>query len=238
MHGLTGTPYEVRPLAAALAARGIRARGPLLPGHGSSPETLAGSTRSDWVKAVDEEYEGLRAQHSVVFVVGLSLGGLLVLELASRKRPGAIAVVGTPLRLRFPIPQLVPVVKYFMPMLEKSGGSDIREPAARARHPGYKKMPLASVHELTRLQGEVAAGLERIEAPALIAHGAHDRTANPLDAQRIHDGLGSPIREMMNCPDSAHVVPVDHDGALLSERIADFMVERLDTPAQDGPGCC
>ena len=225
-------------MAAALAARGIRARGPLLPGHGSSPETLAGLSRLDWVEAVDEEYERLREQHSVVFVVGLSLGGLLVLELASRKRPGAIAVVGTPLRLRFPIPQLVPVVKYFMPMLEKNGGSDIREPAARARHPGYKKMPLASVHELTRLQGEVAAGLGRVEAPALIAHGAHDRTANPLDAQRIHDGLGSPIREMMRCPDSAHVVPVDHDGGLLAERIADFMVERLGTSAQDGPGCC
>ncbi len=177
----------------------------------------------------------------MVFVVGLSLGGLLTLELASRKHPDAIAVVGTPLRLRPPIPQLVPLIKYFMPMLKKSGGSDIREPAARARHPGYSKMPLASVHELARFQREVTARLGRIEAPALIAHGAHDRTANPLDARRIHDQLASPIRELMSCPDSAHVVPVDHDGARLAERIADFMVERLGASAvqtRDGSGCC
>jgi carboxylesterase len=224
-----------------LAARGFRARGPLLPGHGSSPEILAGLSRSDWVEAVHDEYQMLREQHPTVFVVGLSLGGLLTLELASRRHPDAIAVVGTPLRLRPPIPQLVPLLKHFMPMLEKSGGSDIREPAARARHPGYSSMPLASIHELVRLQREVKARLGKIKAPALIAHGVHDRTANPLDAGRIHDGLGSPIREMMSCPDSGHVVPVDHDGARLAERIADFMVDRLGASApqaDDRPGCC
>jgi len=237
LHGLTGTPYEVRPLAVALAACGIRARGPLLPGHGTTVEELAKLQYRDWVDAVHEEYEGLRTQHARVFVVGLSLGGLLGLELASRTRPDAIAVVGTPLGFRPPIPQLIPLLKRFKSMLEKREGSDIRDSEARARHPGYPRMPLASIHELIRLQRVVAQGLKRIQAPALVAHGAHDRTANFRDADRILAGLGSKNKEILVCANSAHVVPVDHDGGLLAQRIADFMVDCLDGPeGTDRPG--
>jgi carboxylesterase len=225
VHGLSGTPYEVRPLAVAIAALGIRARG-----HGTSPEELAELSYARWVEAVHDEYRALRARHARVFVIGLSLGGLLCLELASRERPDAIAVVGTPLRLRTPIRQLVPLVKHLMPMLEKREGSDIRDPQARARHPGYPRMPLSSIHELIRLQRVVVAGLARIEAPALLAHGAHDRTADPRDARRIHDGLGSGSKECLVCPNSAHVVPVDYDGEHLAGRIADFLAKRLDPP--------
>jgi len=228
LHGLTGTPYEVRLLGVALARSGIRARGPLLPGHGTSVEELAKLQYQNWIEAVHEEYDGLRGQHARVFVVGLSLGGLLSLELASEKRPDAIAVVGTPLSFRPPIPQLIPFVKRFKPMLEKREGSDIRDPEARDRHPGYPRMPLASIHELVRLQRVVARDLKRIQAPALVAHGAYDRTANLRDASRILDRLGSVRKEMLVCADSGHVVPVDYDGELLAQRIADFMVAHLE----------
>ena len=237
LHGLTGTPYEVRPLAEALVARGFRARGPLLPGHGTRPEELAKLKFQDWVEAVHREYENLRVAHARVVVVGLSLGGLLSLELASRTRPDAIAVVGTPLALGAPLPQLIPVIKYLKPMLNKREGADILDPEARARHPGYSQIPLASVHELIRLQRRVAGSLGRIEAPALVAHGAHDRTAQPGDARRILDGLGSKVKESLVCADSGHVVPVDRDGAALARHVADFMAaQRADANTRNRPG--
>ncbi|MDG2333605.1 MAG: alpha/beta hydrolase [Myxococcota bacterium] len=227
VHGLTGTPYEVRPLGLALAARGMRARGPLLPGHGTRPEELAALGYASWVGAVEAEYRALRDGHEWVAVLGLSLGGLLTLELASRERPDAIAVIGTPLALRPPIPQLIPLAKYIKPMLAKGEGSDIRDPAARARHPGYKQMPLASVHELVRLQRRVSGRLGEVRSPALVAHGAHDRTADPRDAQRIFRELGSSVKEELICPESGHVVPVDVDGPWLAERVADFIADQL-----------
>ena len=52
LHGLTGMPYEIRPIAEALAARGVRAVGPLLPGHGGAHEALAAVTHGDWIDAV------------------------------------------------------------------------------------------------------------------------------------------------------------------------------------------
>ena len=40
LHGFTGTPYEVAPLARALAAAGFAVSAPLLAGHGDSPAAL------------------------------------------------------------------------------------------------------------------------------------------------------------------------------------------------------
>ena len=83
LHGLTGTPYEVRSLGEALSAAGIHAVGPALPGHNETPGKLARTTHVDWLEAARTQLRALRSQHARVFVVGLSMGGLLSLALAS-----------------------------------------------------------------------------------------------------------------------------------------------------------
>ncbi len=223
LHGLTGTPYEVRPLAEALVERGIRAKAPLLPGHNTSPEQLATFGHASWCEAVHEEYRSLDRQHERVFVVGLSMGGLLALDLSADERVDGLVVVGTPLVFRQPIPLLIPLLKWIMPMRSKKGGPDIRDPAARERHPGYDLMPLAAVHELIRLQRRVRGRLARISAPVFVAHGSHDSTANPEDARVIHREVRSASKRVEFYSESAHVVPVDFDGAKLALAVADFL---------------
>ncbi len=227
IHGLSGTPYEVRPVADALALEGVRAQGIALPGHCTSAEDLARTPYAAWVDAARVALEDLRDRHDRVALVGMSMGGVVSLRLAQEQPLDAIVTIGAPLWLDAPIRWFVPIVKHFMPMLEKRDGSDIRDAAARARHPGYKVMPLAAVHELLKLQSDVAPGLGRIEAPILVAHGAHDRTANPKNAQQIHDGVSSDVRALEMYDDSGHVVPVDHDGAALSKRATEFLVDTL-----------
>ncbi len=220
LHGLTGTPYEVRSLGEAAAARGWRAVGPALPGHARSPEELARVSFDEWLGAARDAVEDLRRRHVTVMVAGLSMGGLLTLALASEQRAAAIAVIGTPLRLRPPIPQLVGIAKHFKPFLAKKGGSDIRDPAARARHPGYPVMPLASVHELVRLQRWVDRRLSGVRVPTLVAHGAHDGTAAPEDARVLNRRIAG--SELLMLENSGHVVPVDHDGERLAGAVGGF----------------
>ncbi len=223
LHGLTGRPYEVRPLAEALAARGVRALGPDLPGHAESPEAIAAHTHAEWLEDARAHLAGLRERHDRVFLVGVSLGGLISLALAGETPVAAVVVVGTPLRLRFPLPWLVPVFKHVYPFAEKRAGSDIRDPEARRRHPSHPRMPLHAVHELQRLQARVRAGLGRVRAPILVAHGAHDRTANPSDARAIYDAVASTDKELLVLDASAHVATVDHDGPRLAHAVADFL---------------
>jgi carboxylesterase len=206
-----------------LAKAGVRAVGPVLPGHDSNAEALAALAYTDWLESARGELRYLRGGHAKVFVVGLSLGGLLSLALASEEPVDGIVAIGTPLRFRPTLRWLIPLVKHVAPYLKKSRGSDIRDPEARRRHPSLPVMPLASVHQLMHLQRRVEAGLPRVTAPILVAHGRHDATANPADAREIHDGVRSTQRALLVLPDSGHVVPVDHCG----ERLAGAVVEHL-----------
>lgn len=223
LHGLTGTPYEVRPLGEGLAGRGLRALGPRLPGHGASPEALAETGCEDWLDAVRAAHRSLRAEHRRVSIAGLSLGGLLALALAAETRLDALVVMGTPLALPRRARWMLPWLRRFKPLLPKRGGSDIRDAAARARHPSLPVMPASSVLELVALQRRVRAVLPRVSAPLLVAHGRLDRTARPADARRILRAVASPERELVWLPNSGHVLPVDHDGAELVRVLGDFL---------------
>lgn len=222
LHGLTGTPYEVRPLAEALAARGVRARGPLLAGHGESPEALARVAYTDWLDCVRAELVALRREHERVFVCGLSLGGLLTLWLAANQAVDAAAAIGTPLRFGRAVSLAIALGRFVRPMLPKARGSDIADEAARERHPSMRVMPTASVHQLIRLQRVVRRSLRDVRAPLLIAHGALDRTAKPANLEAIASAVSSTCIERLELEASAHVVPVDRDGPRLCAAVADF----------------
>jgi carboxylesterase len=229
LHGLTGTPYEVRVLGEAIAAAGIHAFGPALPGHCETPDALSRVPHSAWLDAALGHYQTLRARFERVAVVGLSMGGLLSLAIAQREPVAAVVVVGTPLELPWLVRCAVPWLKHVWPMSPKREGSDIREPGARARHPSYDAMPLHSVHELIRLQRRVLEDMAQVRAPLFVAHGAHDGTANPADAQRIYDAVSSSQRTRFEAPASGHIVTVDHDGPELARRTVEFLSGALET---------
>lgn len=226
LHGLTGTPYEVRPVAEALVARGVRARGPWMAGHEEGAEALAKTSWQAWVEEARSELSALRAEHDRVFLVGMSMGGLVSLRIAETEEIDAVAVIGTPLVLAPPIPQILPILRRFVSSRAKKGGSDIREPGARARHPGLSSMPFSAVAELISLQSKVIPDLGRIHAPILVAHGRLDRTARPRDAQRILEAVGSKEKELFFLERSGHVVTVDYDGPVLARAVADFLGRR------------
>jgi carboxylesterase len=160
-----------------------------------------------------------------VFIVGVSMGGLLALRLAETRRVDALVVIGTPLVLAPPIPQVLPWIQKIFSFRRK-GQSDIQDAAARAEHPTIAAMPLAAVAQMIALQAEVIAELDRVEAPILVAHGLLDKTARPRDAERIHAAVRSREKELFLLKRSGHIVTVDHDRAALATAAADFLGRR------------
>lgn len=222
LHGLTGTPYEVRPVADALVQRGMRCVAPVMAGHDVSAKQLAKTPYTAWVDLARNALVELSETCEQVFIAGMSMGGLVALALAGENRADGIAVMGAPIRLPLYISGLVPVVKYVYPYLSKSGGADIQDEQARLRHPGLDAMPLASVHELVKLQRVVRGAIPKITAPTFVGHGALDRTANPKDARSIFAGVNTDVRELRIGARSGHVVSVDHDGPEMARAIANF----------------
>ena len=226
LHGLTGTPYEVRPPAEALATRGFACLGPLLPGHGTDPGELARTHRSAWLEASLETWDELASTHERVYVLGLSMGGLLALALAARRSVAGAIVMAAPLELSGLIRTALPILRRVLPWVPRRPG--ILDRAARERHPGYERMPLDAVHQLVLLGGEVARDLARVDQPLKLIYSRQDPSVALSNSEQVLAGVSSEERELRVLENSSHVIPVDREGELLAAEVVEF-ITRLET---------
>ena len=230
VHGFSGTPFEMRPLGEALFRRGYTVYAPRLFGHGETSAALGSSTHADWVRTVDEAFDALRARASTIYVCGLSLGGLLTLELASRRGPEQIAGItslAAPLWFSRAAELITTLTRRLgrRPGLTipKLSGSDIADPVMKQRNnlaQGTVGLPIPAVISLRDFADQVRALLPRVKVPALLVHAPQDHTA-PYDCMAVlAKELGSPRVETMDAPRSFHVLPLDYDRDAIAEAVA------------------
>ena len=230
IHGFTGTPYEVRPLGEALAERGFTAVGPMLPGHGDNPHAVNRTTWRDWVAAMAGELDALRRRCRRVGLIGMSLGGLIALQLAARAPDiAALCVMGTPLWLPAWSTASILGLRLLAPRLASvpKAGADIRDPAARASFPTMRAFPLQALHSVLDLAVRVRAGIGSVRAPALVIHADHDHVAPPACAPELLARLGSTDKRLLRLPRSYHIVAVDVDRDLVAREVGDFFTSRM-----------
>jgi carboxylesterase len=84
MHGLSGSPTEMRFVADGLARAGYTVYCPHLAGHGGSEADNEQTTWQDWYASAEQALARLRQECDVVVVGGLSTGAVLALQLAAR----------------------------------------------------------------------------------------------------------------------------------------------------------
>jgi carboxylesterase len=235
LHGLTGTPFELRPVAERLARAGVRCVAPAMAGH-ESPEALARTSWHDWVDGARSALSSLGETRRTM-VVGSSMGALVACVLAA-ERPGGVdgvALLAPALELH-PLGQLAgwlarntPVASW-IPAIPKGGGSDVADPEARAANPCMESVPFRAVGELLALQAHVEALLPRVRCPALVVAGAQDGTVTVAGARRMAGRLGGGARFVV-LPRSRHLVAIDVE----RERVAtDVQVFFDSIPARSG----
>jgi carboxylesterase len=256
LHGLTGTPHEVRPMAEALHAAGYAVRAPLLAGH-TDLGALERSTWRDWYASAREAFEALQDSSSrpsgagggrrPVIVLGFSMGSLLALRLAALHRHEVAGVVAISVMLRLPgwkrgaihalarmrasrlLRDVVGVHR------KRSGGSDIRVQREVEGSPSLRAFPYPTLCEFVALQEEVTELLPHVRAPTLLLHGRFDHTApvehSELCAQRL--GAAQVWRQVL--PRSFHVVGLDLDRDRVCAEVVDFATRIFATPPRKRP---
>ncbi len=232
IHGFTSTPYEVRGLAMALHERGFGVKAPLLPGHGTRVEDLATTTWRQWADAVEGELEGLLRRYPRVAVLGQSLGGLLSLHVAARRREvAAVVSLAAPLwleglggrlaRLTAPGGWLHGRLAY----VPKLGGSDVADPQVKATYPSYQKIPMAALSELCAFMNVADAGLPSIAAPTLVMHSRLDHTAPVACASRIAARARAEVLRLFDR--SFHLLSVDLERDIVASEVGTFLSRHL-----------
>jgi carboxylesterase len=242
IHGLSGTPYEMRYLGERLAAAGVRVRGVRLAGHAASPEDLAASNSQAWYASVIEGFEELRGFGDPIVVIGLSAGAVLGARLAA-ERGDEVAGLAM-LSPAFFLPRAASSALRFVRMLGAianrlyigSDASDIHDAAARSVHPSLRIVPLGAAIELLALSASVRPLLARITQPTLLIHSRRDHTC-PMERNLrfVTAHLGSTTKRSVILEESFHVITVDSD----KERVADEVLafaQQFRASASSEPG--
>lgn len=237
LHGYTSTPYEVRPIGEALAAHGFAVRAPLLPGHGTTPEALNTLVAEDWVEASLRAYDALPAS-GPRFIVGASMGGLLALQVARRRKDVMGLVLLAPALLARPIGRvamrLAPwgLVRLQRSIPKSDTGGDIASAEARAQNPCYPTLPVGGIAELERLRVQTWQQLPEISVPLCVLHGEGDRTIDPLASEVLASRVRSPWVERYLLPNSRHVLGLDVDRDEVCSIASRFITDLLDNEGE------
>lgn len=225
VHGFTGNPHSMRPIAEALAAAGFTVELPLLPGHGTAVADMIPTGWPDWLGAAEEAYGQLAARCEKVAVVGLSMGGAITAWLASEHPEIAgiaclNAVVTPPEGMRELIEGMIAGGDEVMAGI----GSDIAKEGAVES--AYAETPLRPLLTLFEAAAELEGRLSRIGCPTLVVNSPQDHVVDPSNSDVLASSVSGPV-ERVTAPDSFHVVTLDNDAPAVVEAVTAFCAKVL-----------
>jgi len=210
-HGLPGTPKEMRPLGEALAEHGYSVLAPRLAGHATNQGDLNRVRWPDWLASVEDGWHLLTGVSERIFLLGLSLGGILSLITASRLPVLGVVAMSTPYELP-PDPRLpyLNLIKWIIPSINV-GASDWQDKDAQRENLHYPELPTRAIIELRHILAELRTALPLIEAPTLLIHARGDENVPPGNMQKIYDHLECHNKEMLWLDKGGHNVVLDAD---------------------------
>jgi len=226
LHGFSGSPFELRPLAYSLAARGFRCKAPLLPGHGPFAN-LAASSDADWLDGAEEAFAALRRETTGrVFVVGFSMGATLAIRLAAAHGPELAGMVLLAPALALKGPSAVfralfrhRAVSALWTQVDKGPGDLLDRSISMPVLPPIATKAAAS---LDRAIVAAAEALPLVTTPALVLWGARDRVVPRRAAEEAAARIGSGPAPLVVLPYSAHQLALDTDRELVGKLVIAF----------------
>ena len=227
LHGFTGTPQSVRAWAEGVAREGRTVLVPRLPGHGTSVADMQTTTADDWVAEAEMSLRGLQERCDRIFVCGLSMGGALTLDIASRlgEWVNGIVLVNPAVYTTDPRKALAPLLGR-LPLTLKGVAGDLADPEQTEL--AYDRVPTKAALSMLRYQDRVKARLGDVRAPSLVFTSRQDHVVNPGNGPFVIDHIGSTDKELVWLERSYHVATLDFDRDLILERTIQFMKEHQD----------
>jgi carboxylesterase len=223
LHGFTGNPVSMRPLADAFANAGFAVALPRLPGHGTAVEDLAETGWDDWLTEADRALTELqdRVPDGKVVVAGLSMGGALTVALAEgHPELAGIVLINAPVGAP---PELAGAIEEMlaggMEVVDPIGG-DIADPDADEVESG--ETPLRPLLTMIMAGQDVRDGLSEINQPTLIITSRQDHVVNPEDSDVLAESISGPV-ERLWLERSFHVATLDYDKAELEAAAVAFV---------------
>ncbi len=242
IHGLGGTPVELRFVAQGLARAGYSVYCCQLAGHCGTPNELRCSSAEQWCDSVSVALERLEKTCDTVIAGGLSMGAILALDLAVKhpSRVHGLALFAPTLKLDgWSMPWHSRILSFVRPTrwrsniyLKEHPPYGIKDERIRAfvvnsmlsgdsSTAGVFSTPLHSLAEFNGLALNLKRRLGEIKAPTLILHPREDDMASLDNSIFIQRKLGGLV-ELVVLDDSYHIITLDRQRHLVVDRTIAF----------------
>lgn len=242
VHGLSGSPMEMRFIANGLARQGYNVYCPELAGHGSRSSDLRTSTWKDWYASAEAALIEMAAECDTVVVGGLSNGAVLSLLLAANHpdKVAALTLYSPTLWLngrsipwyarlfpiiiptkpiaeifRFPAPENFGIKDARLRQFIKNGIASSGADSCQVVTPG------GAVFERLGMVKAACEALHKVTQPVLILHARDDDYAKLNNATYLQTNLKGQV-ELVVLEDSYHLVTLDQQRVEVLERTASF----------------
>lgn len=242
VHGLAGTPIEVRYVGNALQRAGHAVDCVELAGHGRSVADLKRTCWEDWYASVEAAHARIRRQADIVIVGGLSSGAVLALNLVAERGDEVDGVMLFSPTLRYD-GWSVPWYRFLVRLLRETpirhiGWYSDRPPygiknerlrqfvvqqmlSNPSQDYGPYKTPGEALRQMVRLVDHVRPRLPAIRQPVLIVHPREDDIASLGNAAYLQKKLGGLV-ETFVLDDSYHMITIDQQRDLVVERAQSY----------------
>ena len=258
IHGLTGTPTEMRFVGNGLNRAGFTVLGMQLAGHCGDEADLLATGWREWYASVVDAAQRLQQQVDHLFVAGLSMGAILALKLAidHPDRVDGVGLYGTTFFHDGWATPMIGRLSFLLPLGIRLGIGrnkvSMENPPygikdERIRHRvvsamlsgdseagGLAGFPWPSLAEFQRLSLHVRNRIGRVRAPCVIVHSSDDDIASLRNVRIVERGVRAPVETVL-LDDSYHMVTVDKERGTLIERSARFFRRIAETESVRGP---
>ncbi|MFA6350517.1 MAG: alpha/beta fold hydrolase [Candidatus Omnitrophota bacterium] len=252
IHGITGTPSEMRYQAKALNKAGFNVMCNVLPRHCSTLGDLKKVTWSEIADACENDLIALNNDYRKVFVGGISMGAVMSAHLAFKypqRVSGIIAMSPTLFydgwalhkgRVLMDLVWHIPFLRnkidiregwpYGLKDEELRGQIERFYKGALAKKFDNKVLlfgspffPLACLYQHHILAKRVKKELPQVKPPILILHAKEDDMTSIKNARYFYDHVGSADKALVELENSYHMITIDLDKDMVSGEIIAFL---------------
>jgi carboxylesterase len=228
LHGFTSGRATVEAVVPQAETLSLPWRLPQLRGHWTTPADLEGVTYKNMLMDAQAAFGELRDEADRIAIVGLSVGGLLALDLALQQPAGldSLVVLAPALRYVNPLARFAPLVARVMKTAKNDVALAFTDRSLAGRAGNYTSFPSGTFVTIAQAGRRVEAELPRIGVPLLAIGARRDRVVQPQVAQVVHDRVGSRDKELIWFERSGHELLLDCEAGAVAERVGQFLRQR------------
>jgi len=252
IHGITGTPSEMRYIGKILNKAGFTVYCNTLPRHCSTLGELKKVTWQEIFDSVAEDFRLLKKEYTQVFAGGLSMGALMAVHLAYKfpqEVAGIVAFAPTFFydgwalhkgKFLMEIVWHVPFIRNAINIREDSPyglkdeelrGSVERFYKGASANKFYNKVllfgspffPLACLYQHHLFTKVVKKELPEVKTPIIVMHAKEDDMTSLKNGKFLYDNIGSAQKSFVTLENSYHMITIDKDKDLVATETINFL---------------